>query len=445
MTEKSQTAAAVLGLLLVLVLPAQEPERSPQLQVLERFLGSWESLGADGKRFEVTRQWLGEGNFMLEEAIDENNLESYLALWTYDPQADRYRIVTLHRDHAGYLQGTWDAESASLHLDRITDQGQHSRLAVKLEGPDQLRVAGATQRRAEFAEDKLIRRRSEALRVLQAFVGKWSSNISRADTEEKHLDSSHCIWSRARKGDFLVSEGEHKASLMTYDPEKHLYRSVDLEAGGASFSHGRWDPEQNQMTSRFFAFELPRDATGKPLPDARYADGLNGDIEDRVFHKFMRQVRMRARIGSVEVWQGRGQIGRNIDPQRGWQATLASHPGKALIPGGKFAHRHGFGENLALGGAPRALKLFFDNRSIRKLQQPGLWLNVNMNRFEAGETVIFWRLHRVQDQPHLWQANADKTISPLKAPRLVLGWVQGKLRLVPKESDSRLVFQEVKS
>jgi hypothetical protein len=398
-------------------------------------------VAADGTRLQITREWLRAGKFILEQAINENNDEEYLALWTHDPEADRYRIVTLRQGSASYMQGNWDAGSKTLQLDRLTDSAVHSRMSVVVEAPDRVKFAGATQTRALLPAVRMIRRRSEGLRVLQHFVGSWNSKMGKDHVEETALTT----WSRDRKGDFLVgTEGTHKASLMTFDPASHIYRGVALEPGAASFSHGRWQTGPAMMNHRFYAFELPRDANGKPLPDAAFEDGLNGDISDRVYHKFMRQVEMIARIGAAEVWKGKGQVNLDIDPARIWPATLSSHPGKALTPGSKFEHPHGFGENVKLGPGPRTLKLFFDNRAIRKFNRSGLWLNVNMNRFRAGESVNFWRNHRVQNQPHLWAPNEDHTISPVKAPQLALGWADGELRLLKKDSEDRLVLQEMK-
>ncbi|MFT5130559.1 MAG: hypothetical protein ACI8W8_004190, partial [Rhodothermales bacterium] len=362
----------------------------------------------------------------------------------HDPEADRYRIVTLRPDGASSLQGTWDAESATLQLDQLTDSEEHSRVEVKLEAANRVSFAGSTQTRAEFPPAKLIRRRSEGLRVLHNFYGSWSSQME-SDTGEELANSAHAIWSRGQKGDFLIrTEGTHKAALTAFDPAARLYRSVELEAGGASFSHGRWHAQSSTMNIRFFAFELPRADDGKPLPDASFEDGLNGEIVDRVYHKFLRHLAMTARIGSSEIWKGKGKSNFQIDKSRVWAATLSGkHQGKGLIPGRTFERPHGFGDTLGFGPGPRALKLFFDNRSIRKFHRHGLWLNVNMNRFRAGETVNFWRNHRVRNQPHEWKANDDHTISPVKAQKLVLGWAEDNLRLVTRDSEDRLVFKEI--
>lgn len=433
----------LLALFLTVSVYAQElgVVRTPQLQTLNVFLGGWESVAADGTRLQITREWLRVGRFILEQAINENNEEEYLALWTHDPEADRYRIVTLRQGSASYMQGNWNADSATLQLDRLTDSAVHSRLSIVVEAPNRVKFASATQTRAEFAPAHLIRRRSEGLRVLQNFVGSWNSKMGKDRVE----DSALTTWSRGRKGDYLVStEGVHKASLMTFDPASRIYRGVALESGAASFSRGTWQQDPATMHHRFYAFELPRDADEKPLPDAAFEDGLNGDIRDLVYHKFNRQVEMVARIGGTEVWKGNGQVNLDIDQARIWPATLTSHPGKALTLGNKFKRQYGFGETVKLGPAPRALKLFFDNRAIRRCNRSDLWLNVNMNRFRAGEKVLFWRLHRVENQPHLWDPNNDHTVSPVKAPHLVLGWSDGELRLVTKDSEDRLVFGEIK-
>ena len=415
---------------------------SAQAQVLEKFIGQWESVQADGTRFEVTREWLIEGKVLVEEAINENNEEGYLALWGHDPESNRYRIVTLRRDSASHMQGSWDADSATLRLDRITDSARHSRLTVTVAG-DSVKFAGATQTRAEFPEPNLIRWRSDGLRVLQFFVGSWNSRVKSAAGEE-FANTVHTVWSRKRFGDFLIStEADKKASLQTFDPATQVYRGVSLEAGGATFSRGRWERGLNAMNSHVYGFELPRDAEGKPLPDAKFEDGLVINLRERVYHKFMRQIQMTAHIGSGEIWKGRGQINRDIEQDRVWAATLSSHPGKALINGTKFQVNHGFGENIGLGPGRRHLKLFFDNGAIRKFHRSGLWLNVSMNRFRPGQNVNFWRMHRLNNDPHKWQVNADNTISPKKAPQLVLGWSDGNLRLVRKGDEGSLVFNEV--
>lgn len=102
------------------------PDRSPELQVLDRFVGSWdmkltiqptggEETAVDGVSH---RSWSLGGNFVRFE--DPNNLErpesnEAQMLLTYDSNRKNYPGVLMDGANRVELTGTWDAKTTTMH------------------------------------------------------------------------------------------------------------------------------------------------------------------------------------------------------------------------------------------------------------------------------------------------------------------------------------------
>ena len=101
----------------------ENPKRSPEVMVLERFAGTWKGVASvkqGGHSFSVTevstREWMvsGHGNFLMEHAVAEPGNQRSCSLFTYDPKKKVYRGVLLNRLGAGILEGNWDEKSQTM-------------------------------------------------------------------------------------------------------------------------------------------------------------------------------------------------------------------------------------------------------------------------------------------------------------------------------------------
>ena len=117
------------------------PKRSPELQVLDRFVGTWDVHVAikpvDGEKITFDhvseRAWSLGGTFVRLE--DANNLrrtgeKEFQLLWTYDPEAKNYPAVFMDGPNRGELTGTWDEKTTTMHWkgkspDGSTSEGKH--------------------------------------------------------------------------------------------------------------------------------------------------------------------------------------------------------------------------------------------------------------------------------------------------------------------------------
>lgn len=100
---------------------SQEPaKRSAELQVLDHFIGDWETeIAVKGTNEKSTsfqsRKWSREGTFVLSEERDlSTKKESHFAI-TYDSQGKHYRACFINENATVPLLGTWDAQSRTMH------------------------------------------------------------------------------------------------------------------------------------------------------------------------------------------------------------------------------------------------------------------------------------------------------------------------------------------
>lgn len=103
----------------------ETPKRSAELQVLDRFVGTWDVKFthklAEGEKTAYdlvsTRAWSLGGTFIRFE--DANNLKipklpEFQMLLTYDPDSKNYPGVTMDGPSRGKLTGTWDAKTQTM-------------------------------------------------------------------------------------------------------------------------------------------------------------------------------------------------------------------------------------------------------------------------------------------------------------------------------------------
>ena len=89
------------------------PKRSAELQVLDRFIGDWESVvtvkGTDEKSRSVqSRKWSREGKFVLSEEMDLSSKTEAHFLITYDSKGKQYRACFINGEATVPILGTWD-------------------------------------------------------------------------------------------------------------------------------------------------------------------------------------------------------------------------------------------------------------------------------------------------------------------------------------------------
>lgn len=100
-------------------LHADESQRSTELQVLDRYLGEWETevtvKGTGEKSIShQSRKWSRQGKFVISEELDLATKKESHFLVTYDPKTKQYRSCFINEDVAVPLMGTWDEKSQTM-------------------------------------------------------------------------------------------------------------------------------------------------------------------------------------------------------------------------------------------------------------------------------------------------------------------------------------------
>ncbi len=112
-----------------------KPNRSTELQVLDRFVGTWDlktTVKATGgeatSNDDVSiRSWSKGGKFVI---FDDPNDEELIMPMTYDPASKTYPGVMMMGSGRGRVTGRWDARAQTMHLriensNGTTYQGTH--------------------------------------------------------------------------------------------------------------------------------------------------------------------------------------------------------------------------------------------------------------------------------------------------------------------------------
>ena len=98
---------------------ADTPKRSAELQVLERFVGNWDTVVTDkstGKKSKTTgqRKWSRKGHFVLFEEFDTSTKKEQHFLLTYDRAGKVYRACFINESAVQDYVGAWDEESDTM-------------------------------------------------------------------------------------------------------------------------------------------------------------------------------------------------------------------------------------------------------------------------------------------------------------------------------------------
>jgi hypothetical protein len=132
---------------------ADAPKRSAVLQVLDRFIGEWETVVTNkttGQKFNTieSRKWSRLGEFILSEDQNLSTKKEAHFLITYDPNGKVYRACFIEEASAALLLGTWDNKAQTMNwtsppevstkfsgTHRIIDK-DHTDWSMKVAGPD---------------------------------------------------------------------------------------------------------------------------------------------------------------------------------------------------------------------------------------------------------------------------------------------------------------------
>jgi hypothetical protein len=95
------------------------PKRSPELKVLDRFIGDWDDAiinKTTGQKYDATesRKWSRGGDFVLSDDKNLATKKEAHFLITYDPNAGVYRACFIEEASAALLLGAWDEKAQTM-------------------------------------------------------------------------------------------------------------------------------------------------------------------------------------------------------------------------------------------------------------------------------------------------------------------------------------------
>ena len=116
-----------LTTLAVFVKANDAPKRSPELHVLDHFVGDWDVEAViqptDGEKVSYKvisrRSWSRSGGFIRFEDEQPTGQPEFHMLWTYDAEAKNYPAAGMNGPSSFELTGTWD-EATKTMTSRVT-------------------------------------------------------------------------------------------------------------------------------------------------------------------------------------------------------------------------------------------------------------------------------------------------------------------------------------
>ena len=145
------TIAALASTLLVNA--ADEPKRSAELQVLERFIGTWDVVytyrPVEGDevagKIVSTRAWSLGGTFIRVE--DANNLKKpelpeFQMLLTYNPDSKNYPGVTMNGSSRMEITGRWNEKAQTMSFSGTFPDGNKFAATHHFVDPSRAEVSG---------------------------------------------------------------------------------------------------------------------------------------------------------------------------------------------------------------------------------------------------------------------------------------------------------------
>jgi hypothetical protein len=136
------TTALVLSSLMLILASAwaqdqnSDPKQSPELQVLQRFIGSWEETveqkraawtpEPSTKKIASTRKWILDGKMIENRGTWSPDDVEFLHLMSYDPKRREYRqwyFESINPISLGEQRGQWDQATQTLTWKGKLDDG----------------------------------------------------------------------------------------------------------------------------------------------------------------------------------------------------------------------------------------------------------------------------------------------------------------------------------
>lgn len=117
------TAIVILGFIAangaVSTKAEEAPKRTPELQILDRFTGEWETTvtnKATGEKTSSTQncKWTREGTFIHSQDKETESKKEAHFLVTYDAKTKQYRAVFINDEYTVPLLGTWDEKAQTM-------------------------------------------------------------------------------------------------------------------------------------------------------------------------------------------------------------------------------------------------------------------------------------------------------------------------------------------
>jgi hypothetical protein len=304
------------------------PKRSPELQVLERFIGTWEHeltikpAGAEASTINtVDYRFWSRGERILHFSNPTDDPELHFSL-TYDPESKTYPGVLLIGSTRATVSATWDAKKQTMvfsmkYTDGSTYSGEHrfigkdraeaSGIVRNSDGDVVLELQWKQNRRknsdrtfADSVNANDTPKRSAELQVSDRLVGTWDSVLT-DETTGMQVDAAEQGW-WSEKGKFVLFKSFEKSSkkesyffLVTYDANGKVYRACSIDESAASSHVGTWNGENNTMTwngtdsvgnkwastHRFFDMDHSEWSMVSTNPDGKVVSKLSGKMTRR--------------------------------------------------------------------------------------------------------------------------------------------------------------------
>jgi len=209
------------------------------------------------------------------------------------------------------------------------------------------------------------------------------------------------------KGDDIHSIG---AYMLIGESTSDKVMKFTVEAGG-----GGADETEEQTKVR--------EAFNKALSDAKTPEE-RVELADRITEHGYKNT---GQLIMVPKDDGRALVFDEIKdgkfPEGNWKMTLKSHPGRAIVRGGKNLVKHD-GEQAFLGDAKDAhtVKMDKNGKYIHSVDKSNFWLEIPRDQHEEGKAMWFRTKHSNNDSYFAWVANENGTVSSKNEKDLVLGY-----------------------
>ncbi len=129
------------------------PDRSPELEVLDRFVGNWDVEGsvtpAGGDAVETegaeTRTWSQAGGVVM---FENSNPPEFHMLLTYDPGSEAYVGVMMSGPSQGIVTGNWNAATETMSFTVMFPDGNRYEGTNRFIDDDHVESTGTVTNRA---------------------------------------------------------------------------------------------------------------------------------------------------------------------------------------------------------------------------------------------------------------------------------------------------------